>query len=104
MGLTLGLLGTIAAVLLLGFRQSSASGSFLMLSTDLWIKAIGVGVSIAVAVTVANIIGAMIPLVFQSFGLDPAVTSGPFLASIMDVTGVVIYFTIASSLLMLLKI
>ena len=104
MGLTLGLLGTIAAVLLLGFRQSSVSGSFLMLSTDLWIKAIGVGVSIAVAVTVANIIGAMIPLVFQSLGLDPAVTSGPFLASIMDVTGVVIYFTIASSLLMLLKI
>lgn len=61
--------------------------------------AVSVALAIAVAVTLANLVGAMLPFAFQRFGLDPAVTSGPFIASMMDVSGIVIYFGIATALL-----
>ena len=34
--------------------------------------------------------------VFKSFGADPGIASSPFVATFVDVTGIVIYFTIAS--------
>src|SRR5205085_11565041 len=43
--------------------------------------------------------GSMIPFVLRRFGLDPATSSAPFVATLVDVTGLVIYFTIASILL-----
>ena len=61
--------------------------------------ALAVAIAIAVAVTMANVIGAMLPFFFKRVGLDPAVTSGPFIASTMDVLGIVIYFTTAMTLI-----
>ena len=61
--------------------------------------ALAVAVAIAVAVTLANIVGSMLPFAFKRFGLDPAVTSGPFIASMMDVAGILIYFSLATALL-----
>ena len=61
--------------------------------------ALAVAMAIGVAVTMANLVGAMLPFVFKRVGLDPAVTSGPFIASVMDVSGILIYFTIATGLL-----
>jgi magnesium transporter len=37
----------------------------------------------------------MLPFVLKRFGLDPATSSAPFVATIVDVTGLVIYFTVA---------
>jgi len=95
MGFLLGGMGVAAAMML--FR--SGIGGAGALQQGQWVNAAGVGVSIAAAVMVANLAGAMIPLMFKRIGLDPAVTSGPFLASMMDVTGVLIYFSIAAALL-----
>jgi magnesium transporter len=39
--------------------------------------------------------GSMLPLVLKKLGTDPAVSSAPFVATLVDVTGLVIYFTIA---------
>lgn len=39
--------------------------------------------------------GSMLPFLLRSFGLDPATCSAPFVATLVDVTGVVIYFSIA---------
>jgi len=61
--------------------------------------AISVALAITAAVTLANLAGAMLPFLFKRLGLDPAVTSGPFLASTMDVLGIVIYFSTATALL-----
>jgi magnesium transporter len=94
MGALLGGLGVVASTIL--FHHGSAGGAA---QQGQLINALGVGVSIATAVMVANLAGAMIPLLFKRLGLDPAVTSGPFLASMMDVTGVLIYFSIASTIL-----
>ena len=41
----------------------------------------------------------MFPFLFKKLGLDPAVTSGPFIASLMDVSGITIYFSVATGML-----
>ncbi|MGZ4021871.1 MAG: magnesium transporter, partial [Flavisolibacter sp.] len=43
--------------------------------------------------------GSMIPMVLKQFKLDPATSSAPFVATLVDVTGLVIYFSIAAVLL-----
>jgi magnesium transporter len=43
-----------------------------------------------------TLIGSMLPLVFKSIGVDPGIASSPFVATFVDVTGIVIYFSIAS--------
>ena len=42
-----------------------------------------------------SVSGAMLPFVLRSVGLDPASASAPLVATIVDVTGIVIYFTVA---------
>jgi magnesium transporter len=43
--------------------------------------------------------GSMIPFVMRSLGLDPATSSAPFVATLVDVTGIVIYFSVAAVVL-----
>lgn len=38
----------------------------------------------------------MLPFILRRLGLDPASASAPFVATLVDVTGLIIYFTIAS--------
>lgn len=47
-----------------------------------------------------TLMGSMLPLVFKKLGIDPAVASSPFVATAVDVTGIVIYFMIASAYLL----
>jgi magnesium transporter len=47
-----------------------------------------------------TLIGAMLPLVFKQINLDPAVASGPFVATFVDVTGIVIFFSMAQWLML----
>ena len=59
----------------------------------------GLGLTIACSlvavVTVGALLGSGVPLLLQRLGIDPAVSSTPFIASIVDVTGLIIYFEIA---------
>jgi magnesium transporter len=43
--------------------------------------------------------GSMLPLVLKRAGMDPAVSSAPFVATLVDVTGIVIYFEVAARIL-----
>jgi len=61
--------------------------------------AIGVTLALVAVMLLANIIGAMLPLLFRRVGVDPAVTSGPFIASVMDVSAIVIYFSIVAGVM-----
>ena len=47
-----------------------------------------------------TLIGSMLPLIFRRFNMDPAVASGPFVATFVDVTGIFIFFSIAQWLLL----
>jgi magnesium transporter len=51
----------------------------------------------------ANIIGALVPLIARRLSIDPAVVSAPFITTLVDATGMVIYFTVAIALLGLKK-
>lgn len=55
--------------------------------------------SLVAVVMWGTIVGAMLPLVLRRCGLDPASASTPFVATLCDVTGLVIYFTVANAIL-----
>jgi magnesium transporter len=65
--------------------------------------ALAVSLAMLAAVTLANMLGAMLPFVFQRIGVDPAVTSGPFIACLMDVGSILIFFSIATGVLHIVK-
>jgi magnesium transporter len=54
-----------------------------------------VAASLVFIVLWGNLAGSMLPLFLQRMGLDPANSSAPFVATLVDVTGLIIYFTIA---------
>mgnify|MGYP006280195259 CR=1 FL=1 len=68
-------------------------------TVDVILQATVVGLSLLLIVLLGNIIGAMLPFVLSKVGLDPAVTSAPFVATLVDVSGIIIYFSIAVLLL-----
>ena len=54
-----------------------------------------VGFSLVGVVLFGTISGSMLPLILKKLGADPAVSSAPFVATLVDVTGVIIYFNFA---------
>lgn len=58
-----------------------------------------VGLSIFASLSVATIVGTLVPLLINRLKLDPAVASGPFITTVVDNLGLIIYFTVATSLL-----
>ena len=60
-----------------------------------WLVAVTVGVALIGVVTWGTIGGAMLPFLLRRLGLDPATSSAPFVATLVDVTGLIIYFNVA---------
>ncbi|MDQ0347148.1 magnesium transporter [Ancylobacter vacuolatus] len=58
-----------------------------------------VGAALIAIVTFGSLIGSMLPFVLRRAGFDPASASAPFVATFVDVTGLVIYFTVAMVIL-----
>lgn len=58
-----------------------------------------VAASVVGVVTFGTLVGSMLPFVLKRVGLDPASASAPFVATLVDVTGIVIYFSVASLIL-----
>jgi magnesium transporter len=61
--------------------------------------AITVSLSLIGVVMWGTMIGATLPMVLTRLGFDPASASAPFVATLVDVSGIVIYFTVASLVL-----
>lgn len=61
--------------------------------------ALAIAASLVGVVTWGSVMGAMLPFVLKKFGLDPAGSSTPFVATLVDVTGIMIYFTLAMLIL-----
>jgi magnesium transporter len=90
-GLALGLiLGTI------GFLRIAIWTLFTDIYGPHWpLVALTVGVSLVGVVLWGTLSGSTLPLILKRFGADPATSSAPFVATLVDVTGLVIYFTVA---------
>jgi magnesium transporter len=58
-----------------------------------------VGVSMFSAITVAALMGSLMPMLLRRLGIDPAISSGPFVTAANDITGLVIYLGLATILL-----
>jgi magnesium transporter len=63
--------------------------------------ALAVALAIFAIVVWANSIGSILPFAVQKVGLDPTVVSGPAMSTLVDATGLLIYFTIAGFILAL---
>ena len=57
--------------------------------------ALTVAISLVLVVTWGTLMGAMLPMLIRRLGFDPASASAPFIATLVDVSGIVIYFTAA---------
>ncbi|MBN9400914.1 MAG: magnesium transporter ['Candidatus Kapabacteria' thiocyanatum] len=68
-------------------------------SPTTWMLALVVCLSLVGIVLAGTIAGSMLPLLMKRLGFDPAASSAPFVATFSDVTGIIIYFSIATLLL-----
>ncbi len=66
---------------------------------DRWKLSLVIALSVAAICLWGTLIGSMLPLVFRRVGVDPGIASSPFVATFVDVTGIIIYFTIAKMVL-----
>jgi magnesium transporter len=64
-----------------------------------WMQAGVVGLTIGLVVMMGTVTGSLLPMFFESLGMDPAIMSNPLIASLSDIVGVVIYFSVAILLL-----
>jgi magnesium transporter len=93
MGLALGL--TLGGI---GLVRASMTPQSVLGEVDHWALAIVIGQAVASICLWGTLVGSMLPLAFRRLGFDPGYASSPFVATFVDVTGIVIYFTIARDL------
>ncbi len=94
-GLSLGaILGTI------GFFRITLWALIFKSYGEHWLLlALTVGLSLVGIVLWGSLSGSMLPFILRRFGLDPATSSAPFVATLVDVSGLIIYFSVASVIL-----
>ena len=88
LGTILGLIGFCRVVLWSQIFPAVYGPHFILI-------ALTVGISLIGVVLFGTITGSMLPIVLKKLGADPAVSSAPFVATLVDVTGVIIYFNCA---------
>lgn len=91
-GLTLGsILGVIGMVRIVAWQQLG----FYDYGPYWQLVALTIGATLVGIVTFGSMAGSMLPFILKRLGFDPATASAPFVATLVDVTGLVIYFSIA---------
>jgi magnesium transporter len=90
-GLMLGaILGTI------GFLRIAVWSAFSSMYGPHWpLVGLTVGLTLIAIVMWGTLAGSMLPFILKRLGFDPATSSAPFVATLVDVTGLIIYFTVA---------
>jgi magnesium transporter len=95
MGLALGVTLGLA-----GFVRGAVTSEHDLDKVDRWSMGIVVGLAVTGICLWGTIVGSMLPMFFKRLGFDPGYASTPFVATLVDVTGIVIYFTIANMYLL----
>ncbi|MDP7077950.1 MAG: magnesium transporter, partial [Desulfobacterales bacterium] len=86
-GLILGLVYGIIIGTAAQFRYSRAA------------LAVSVGIALICSMSIAALVGSLVPMAFARVNIDPAVASGPFVTTAIDIISVFFYFQIATTLL-----
>lgn len=88
------MLGSILAII--GFLRIFIWQESAHLYGEHWfLVALAVSTSLVGVVMWGCLMGSMLPFILKKLGFDPATSSAPFVATLVDVTGIVIYFTVA---------
>ncbi len=88
LGAFLGAIGFVRIVLWEWLHFTNYGPHYLLVAITVWLSLIGV-------VGFGTIAGSMLPFILRRFGADPATSSAPLVATLVDVTGLIIYFTTA---------
>ncbi len=92
------LLGVILGVI--GFARISTWSLFTDIYGPHWMLiGLTIGVSVCGVVLWGSVMGSMMPILLKRLGFDPATSSAPFIATLVDVTGLIIYFSFAALIL-----
>ena len=91
-------LGVVLAVIVL-VRIFLWPGKETLYTTHYPLVAATVALSLVGVVLWGSVVGSMLPFLLRRLGFDPAASSAPFVATLVDVTGIVIYFTVAYHIL-----
>jgi magnesium transporter len=87
------LLGSILGSI--GFLRITVWSTVSSLYGEHWfLVATTVGLALIAIVLWGTLVGSMLPLILRRLGFDPATSSAPFVATLVDVTGLVIYFSV----------
>src|SRR6478672_9696985 len=85
-------------------RTATAEGAFrdvdVLTAGQHHLLALTVGLSLLGVVMFGTLVGSMLPFAFRRLGFDPASASAPFIATFVDVTGLIIYFNVALHILL----
>ncbi|MCB9852632.1 MAG: magnesium transporter [Phycisphaerales bacterium] len=92
LGAGLGALGFLRVVLWQRMGIFNYGEHYMQIAATVWLSLIGV-------VMFGTLTGSMLPFLLRRLGFDPATSSAPFVATLVDVTGLIIYFTIAALIL-----
>ncbi|RZM30438.1 MAG: magnesium transporter [Pedobacter sp.] len=92
LGLILGTIGYFRIVLWQNMGVFDYGTHWQLIALTIFFTLIGI-------VLWGSLIGSMMPILMKKLKLDPATSSAPFVATMVDVTGIVIYFTVAMSIL-----
>lgn len=95
MGLAMG-----TALGAMGFFRAYFTTSTSLEDTNRIMFAIAISFTVTLICLWGTLVGSMLPFAFKKIGVDPGVASSPFVATVVDVSGIIIYFTIAKMLLM----
>ena len=87
LGLFLALIGYVAVSMIQPNTETTRFNAFV------------VPVTVLLVVVSGTVLGALLPLLFQRLGLDPALMSNPFVAGIIDILGIVVYMSVAQWLM-----
>ena len=74
------------------------AGSYYLLDVEMIVGVI-VTVALISVIIIASLIGTFVPLLLDKFGIDPALATGPFITTSNDICGILIYFSIAQTIL-----
>jgi magnesium transporter len=91
LGIALGAIGFLQVIFLSNFLIE-IQGSIFLIGLTISLSLIGI-------VLWGTISGSMLPFILKKLGADPATSSAPLIATLVDVTGIIIYFSIAISVL-----
>ncbi len=88
LGTVLGIVGFFRVFIWQHFHLYNYGAHYMLVASTVFFSLVGV-------VMWGTISGSMLPLVLKKLGADPAASSAPFVATLVDVTGLVIYFSVA---------